>query len=487
MGRADHERPGPDVAAQTSASWAGLDAAIRGEALTGALETQDRALGEAVAEMQKVHDFIGSPQHILGNVNTKHGEIAEQVHVGFRRAADALHQRPLSAGIDHVPRTGPVDYVDGGVDIQSKYYNGLRNTLEGVASHAEGYKTFAAGEGRYHVPRDQFEQLRELRETGAVDGLSQRRLEQLKAQLESLQRETGRPIEDLVEPGEASYDEVQQGAVHKTVDNREQQLRKENEQLRAQAREERGPSLAGSLQAAGVGAAVGAGVTLAGTLWAKHRQGKNPFREGGFSTEDWKDVGLSVTAGAGTGAVTGFSVYWLTNSTDLAAPFAGSLVSGLMGIGALLQEQQQGHISEEEFADLSLIVAADAAVVGIAVVAGQTLIPVPVLGAFMGSVAGKLVVSAVKDVLGEAESELVERLRQFETLATQRLDEALRAKLVELDAHFGRLEHLARLAFDEGINTELRMAASVRFAEAVDVRSDHILRSRDDLDEFMQE
>ena len=487
MARADHERSGPSVAAQTSASWVGHDAAIRGEALAGVLGNQDGALGEAMAEMQKVRDFIGSPQHILGNANTKHGEIAEQVHVGFRRATDALHQRPLSATND-VPRTGHVDYLDGGVEIQSKYYNGLRNTLEkGVASHAEQYDPFATGEGRYHIPRDQFEQLRELTETGTVDGLSQRRIEQLKAQIEDLQRETGRPIEDLIGPGEASYDEVQQGAVHKTVDHEEQQLRKEDERLREQARQEHGPSLAGSLQAAGVGAAVGAGVTLAGTLWAKHRQGKSPFREGGFSTEDWKDVGLNVATGAGTGAVAGFSVYWLTNSTDLAAPFAGSLVSGLMGIGALLKEHQQGNISAEEFADLSLIVAADAAVVGIAAVAGQTLIPVPVLGAFIGSVAGKLVVSAVKDVLGEAESELVERLRKFETVAIQRLDEALRAMLVELDAHFGRLENLARLAFDEGINTELRMAASVRFAEAVDVRSDHIIRSRDDLDAFMQE
>ena len=158
-----------------------------------------------------------------------------------------------------------------------------------------------------------------------------------------------------------------------------------------------------------------------------------------------------------------------------------------MGIGALLKEHQQGNISDEEFTDLSVIVAADAAVVGIAAVAGQTLIPVPVLGAFIGSVAGKLVASAVKDSLGEAESELIERLREFEAAAIERLDEALRAMLVELDAHFGRLEDLVRIAFDEGINTELRMAASIRFAEAVDVRSDHIIRSQNDLDVFMQE
>ena len=442
---------------------------------------------EAMAEMQRVRDFIGSPEHILGSATTKHGEIAEQVHVGVRRATDALHQRPPSATFEGVSRTGPVDYVDGGTDTQSKYYNGLRNSLDGVATHAEENNAFATGEGRYHIPRDQFEQLRELRETGTVDGLSQRRIEQLKAQIESLERETGRSVDDLIDSGEASYSEVQQGEVHKTVEGQEQRLKKEDEGLRDQAREDHGPSLAGSVEAAAVAALAGAGVTLAGTLWAKCREGKHPFREGGFSTEDWKDVGLNAVKGAGTGAVAGFSVYWLTNSTNLAAPFAGSLVSGLMGVGSLLKERQEGNISDEEFADLSVIVAADAALVGVAAVAGQTLIPVPVLGAFIGSVAGKLVAAAVKDSLGEAEAELIERLRQFEATAMERLDDALRATVVELGAYFGRLEDFARIAFDESINTELRMAASIRFAEAVDVRSEHIIRSKDDLDAFMQE
>ena len=486
MGKPKRRASGPHVAAQTSASWVGLDAASRVEALAAALENQDGAFQRAMAEMHNVRNFIGSPEHILGSTSTKHGEIAEQVHVGLRRATDVVHSREPTATFEGVPRTSPIDYVDGGVEIQSKYYNGLRNTLDGVASHARKYNAFAAGEGKYHIPRDQFAQLRELTETGTVDGLSPRRIEQLKGQIESLQQGTGRPIEELVHSGEASYSEVQQGAVHKTVEVQEQRLKKTDEDLRGQARDAQGPSLAGSVEAAAVGAAAGAGVTLASTLWSKYREGKNPFREG-FSTEDWRDVGLDTAKGAGTGALAGSSVYWVTNSTRLAAPFAGSLVSGLMGIGALLKEHQRGNINDEEFADLSMIAAADAAAVGIAAVAGQALIPVPALGAFVGSVAGKIVASAVKNSLGETESELIERLLEIETAAVERLDDASRTLVVELDAYFGRLEDLGRIAFDEGVNTELRMAAGVRFAEAVNVPGDLIIRSQDDLDVFMEE
>ena len=87
-------------------------------------------------EMQAVRDFVGSPENILGSTDTKHGEIAEQVHVGVRRALDVLYGRVPAATFDGVPRTGPVDYRVDSVEIQSKYYNGLRNTLEGVSRHS---------------------------------------------------------------------------------------------------------------------------------------------------------------------------------------------------------------------------------------------------------------------------------------------------------------------------------------------------------------
>ena len=75
------------------------------------------------------------------------------MHVGVSRARDLIYSRAPSATFDGVPRTGLVDYRVDGVDIQSKYYNGLRNTLDGVASHATKYQDFAGKHGRYHIPR----------------------------------------------------------------------------------------------------------------------------------------------------------------------------------------------------------------------------------------------------------------------------------------------------------------------------------------------
>lgn len=486
MSRPDPRQAGPHVAAQTAASWAALDAAVRGEALAAALTKQDRAFLEALGELQVVKDFVGSPEHILGSADTKHGEIAEQVHVGVRRAFELLRQQKPSASFEGVHRLDPVDYIDHGVDIQSKYHNGLRNTLDAALSHAEQNKDFATGHGRYHIPKDQFEQLSQLRKSGTIDGLSNRSVERIERMGEALEQKTGRSLDGLVEPGEARYDEVQQGRVHETIEDRESRLTDDNVELKDQARGEHGPSLSGAATAAAVGAAAGGGVRFAQAVWVKYREGKNPF-QGEYSVEDWKDIGLDTAKGAGAGAVAGGTLYLLTNSTDLAAPFAGALVSGLMGIGNLLSQYHSGKIDDAQFLDCSLMVAADAAIIGLSAAAGQTLVPIPMLGAFVGSIAGKIVASAIREGLGEAESELLKRLSAYESAAIGMLDENLRSVLEQLDTYFGQLSDLARIAFDESVNTKLRLEASIRFAEAVDVPNHQILRSNADLDTFMEE
>ena len=56
-----------------------------------------------------------------------------------------------------------------------------------------------------------------------------------------------------------------------------------------------------------------------------------------------------------------------------------------------------------------------------------------------------------------------------------------------LDAYFGNLERLADVAFDNTLNTDLRLYASVGFAEAVGVPDRLILHTTDELDRFLEE
>ncbi len=487
MNWAEPRRTGRLTAARLAALWIALDEQLRDEALASGLRARNRTIRDALKELVAVRAFVRTPERILGSDLTKHGEMAEHVHVAIHRAKDLLHQRRPTTFLDGLPQFGPVDYVDGGASIQSKYYRGLSESLGGVLTHVGKYEDFATGSGRYHIPKDHFEQFQDLRGTGSVKGLSARIVRRIERHVAELRQETGRPIEEVLAPGVASYNEVQFDRVHKTIDDWEKKLAREREDLRAGLRDEFRKSRSGAGKAAAVGALAGSSLGLASTLWSKYLEGKNTFR-GEFTGEDWQEAGVSALKGAGTGAVSGFSVYVLTDTTMLGAPFAGSLVSALMGVGTLLGQRAAGEIDDTQFVDLTLMVGADSALACIAGVVGQTLIPVPLLGAFVGSVAGKLAEHALRGGLGvDAESELLVRLQVYETEAIDALDESLRAAVSELDALFGRLENLMAVAFHESVNTHLRLAASIWIAESTSVPSERTLRSVKEIDTFRSE
>ena len=157
-----------------------------------------------------------------------------------------------------------------------------------------------------------------------------------------------------------------------------------------------------------------------------------------------------------------------------------------MGVGTLLRDHHAGTINGDQFIELSHVVAFDAAVTGLAATAGQTLVPLPMLGALVGVLAGKIVASALKDDLGESAFDLAARLAEYERDALDQLDEEYRALVQRLDTWFGNLEQLATAAFDPERNATLRLDASVQAAETVGVPANRILRTTRDLDAYMQ-
>ena len=473
MKRPPADRGDTRVSARVAAAWSTLVAAHRSDT---ALRNQDRAFLDVMRELEVVREFVGPPRTIPGRTDTKHGGIAEEVQAGVSRAIDALYGRVPEGTFDGFPRTGPTETRVDTADIQSRYCDGLRNTLRDVASQAETYPD-AGDHARYRVPGDQdrHRQLEEPLPHGRTEDLSERSAAGMQDREDDLE----------IEPGETSYPQVQRGQVHDTPDSREGMLVREDGEPRHPAQVEQDRSPDGSDAAAALGAMAGGGVSLAQAIWVKCREGRNPFR-GEFSSQDWKDVGLVVAEGTDAGAVAGRAVYILTNSTALAAPFAGAVASTLMGTGALLRDYHDGKIDGDQFVEMSLIIAIDAALAGLADRAGQTLVPLPMLGTLIGSLGERIVASALSS-LEESASALAARLAEYERDAFAQLDGELQALVRRLDAWFGNLERLAAAAFDPERNTTLRLYDSVQFAEAVGVPESGILRTTGDLDTFMKD
>lgn len=443
------------------------------------LAKQDAAFELAIAQIDKVREFISRPQNILGSIATKHGEIAEHVEVGIRNARQAVSQEAMTATFEGVHRTGPVDLIIDGLGVQSKFINGISNNLRHVLGHMEMYPDHTMTGGYYIIPKDTHEVIQKLLNGEHIEGLKGKTEEKLLALVAHIEEVTGKPFRDVVKSSVASYPDVQSAAVEGTLDEESGKIAATNESKKEDILLDHKPSLEEAGKAALVGAVVAGSMTLATSLYGKYRDGKNVFR-GDFTEEDWREVGIESLKGAAGGAVAGGGVYLMTNYAGMAAPFASAVVSAFKGLNSLNQTYAAGEITREEFHDLGMVVCAESAFVGVSTAIGQTLIPIPILGAVVGSVAGKFMTEFVKG----RDEKLAQRLREDMKAFKDKLDAVFRETLEGILAELDNLKNLTVIAFDLHLNTRL-VQRSVELAKAYGVPSANLIMNDDDLDGFM--
>lgn len=448
------------------------------------LSQQERAFELAGEQMQKIRNFITSPNNILGSMSTKHGEIAEQVEVGVRNARQAIQEgiqeeSALHATFNGVGRTAPADYTIGDVEVQSKFINGINNNLKHVLSHMDTYPDFTQGESFYHIPKDSWQTIKDVIDGKPVEGLSEKTVQAIRDKVTEIESVTGRHFDDVVRPGISDYKDVQWGNIDETLDKHDQQLAEQNEAKKAEIIDDHLASLSEGLRVTAMGAAFGGFFALGTGMYRKYRNGKNIFR-GEFDVQDWQDVGLDVLKGASIGGVSAGAIYTLTNYASMGAPFASALVTAAKGVGSLAISYQQGEINLDEFMDLGLIVCAESAIVGAMSVAGQALIPVPVLGALIGSISGKFMVTVAKNMDGKVRQALEAKMEDF----TRRLNDIELRTLKRILSEFAALGELTAAAFNVENNRQL-LEASITLAEAYGVEKDKIIKNVNELDAFM--
>lgn len=442
------------------------------------LSKQAQAFSEATDVMENVREFIDRPGNILGSAATKHGEIAEVVDVGIRRSLDLVDGRPESADFGSLGRNAPADYYINGQEVQSKFINGTSKGLQHVIDHLEKYKHFGRDGSFYVIPKDQHEEILRVL-NGDTAGLSTRTVDCILEKVRVIKEETGKSFQEAVQPSVSTYADVQLGKVDSTIDKHEDVLSERNDERNEQIVQDHTPTWAEGAKATAAAGAVGASIGFAVAAFKKYREGKNIFR-GDFNRQDWKDVGgETLLAGVG-GAVTGASVYVLTNCAELSAPLAGAFVSAVKGVAPLVAAHRRGEMTTAELVDAGLFVCSDVAIVAGCTAAGQALIPVPVLGAVIGSLAGKVLSHVLSKQLKGATRAIEDRVAGF----LKDLDAQSKALINSIVASFERLGDLTVTAFDRTLNIGL-VEASVQLARAHGVDEAKLLKGVGDLDRFM--
>lgn len=446
---------------------------VRDKACELALDKQDEILAAALKHVDGARAFLEDPSNILGSEGTKHGEVAEVIEVAIRNAKSVIYGADPVATFDGTARTGAVDFFINGVGYQSKFYNNDTNGLKALVDYLEKYPDLAKSSGLI-IPSDRYEKILTLLGDGSDKNKA---LKEAVAKIEEL---TGKPFTEAVSPSISTYAEVQLGAVDQTIDMHETEIENINDDIKDEIRTEHGPSISGGIEAAGLAGAIGGSICLGMELYNKAKDGRNVFR-GELTRADWKDVGIAGVKGFGTGAVTGGALYVLTNYAEMSAPLASAMVSAIKGLYSLTDDYASGKISQDEFVSMGMCVCAESAIVGIATVAGQTIIPIPVLGGIIGSVAGRMMLGLVSGLDSEDKKRIEKEMDEF----IKALDEQYHSTIEKLNAEFDKLGKLTDAAFNFELNYRLVLLASVDLAIAHGVPQDKILSSVSDVDIFM--
>lgn len=450
---------------QAVAAWIDYLNHLRFLDLVERIAKQDLSFESAIKELQKLKSFVAQPEHILGSIFTKHGEIAEHVQVHFVNAEQLVQGKEAIYSFEGVGRLAAEDYLRNGQMVQSKFYFGPGGTLFAIARHNDTYPWFVKSGGTYEIPKSQCQELMAIYhngETGSVLSDSDSKLYEIIKEWETT---NGVKFDKVVRPAVVDYEDVQLSTVHETISTEEEKIEKIDRELREEAQAETQPTLKEGAQVAIISAAIEGGITFIVGVYKKRKSGKKLVE---FTAEDWKELGLDTGKGTIKGAIRGSAIYALTNFAAMPAPVASAMITATLGMAAQAYKLEKGDISGEEFIDASESMCLDVTVSALSSILGSLLIPVPILGVVIGNAAGMFMKNIAEAYLSSEEQKLIDQYYKDTEALNEQLD-AEDKQIIELVmADLAAYKSLAALAFSPDVNQRLEISINIARQSGVD-------------------
>ena len=175
-------------------------------------------------------------------------------------------------------RTASTGYMIDGIEVQSKFINGINNNLTHVFRHMETYPDFTQGEPFYPIPKGSWQTIQDVIDGKPVEGLSAKTVQAIRDKVAEIESTTERPFYDVVRPGVSDYKDVQWGKIDETLDKHDQELAEQNEAKKTEIIDDYQASLSEGLRATAMGAAFGGAFALGTGIGRKKRLQRNCAR-----------------------------------------------------------------------------------------------------------------------------------------------------------------------------------------------------------------
>ena len=469
---------------QAIASWVNYLNQVRLERLMEALQQQDQNWEQAVDTLKHTLSVIDKEiiERNRGGIKGMHGFIAEVAECGIGNAREQVRGKmPVYEWIND---NGPVDFLRGGVQIQQKFVaSGNHLSLKAISQHFEQYPAYLSKGGKYQIPEDHYEKIKQLlsiteeQANKMPTSNGEFSLKQWK-EVHTFFEQGDIKLEDL-EPSKLKYNQVQMDRIKDTIQSEKKSLKKVDQKIRDDAYEESKPTIEQGMNAAAASAAVEGGAAFVAAVAKKRKTGK---KIGEFNSKDWEDVFKETGIGTVKGGIRGISIYALTNLKVAPAAVASALCTASFGIAEQAHLLRTGKITEEQFIMNSEILCLDTSVSALSSFIGQSLIPIPVLGAVLGNTVGTFLYQAAKDNLSKKEQKLIEGyLRYLHDLDVE-LDKKYRKYIHDLNEEMRRYYKVLDRAFSP--NYEEALVGSVALAISFGVPGEELLKSFSEIDDY---
>ena len=413
-----------------------------------------------------------------------HGFIAEFAEAGIVNARRAIEG--LNPIVKVLNDNGPADLLIGRNTVQMKFYINLQKELKQSFRYNAKMKMM--------FPKDHvlvFEKIMSGAKEVDFNGnrLSIKQITDIRQTIDEITKSKGlNSYKSWMKSSVLDYKDSQKNSINAILDFEKKNISKtakiKKEELnkkRLVAQKRALPNIKEANRVAKNTALLQGSFSLIFSIYNKYSDGKSIFQ---FDQDDWKECGLEALEGSVKGAISGYAIYGLTNVCKMSAPNASAFVTASYGIVDIITKLRTNEITENEFINFITINTLDTTLATIGSCVGQSLIPVPVLGAVVGSIATSIIWEIGKGILNDREQELIQNYKEDLDNHIKNLDDKYKIIFNDIIDKYYKLGRLQDYSFDLSLNTRLRFEYSIELAEQIGVSNSQILHDLSEIDSY---
>ena len=384
--------------------------------------------GRIVQERDKLIEALNEFKGNAKSIDFLKGDIAEVWHGGTFNINSAQKSSAAHAEVPRSQDLGSPDIVlDSGEKYQLKYYKTAKKSAE---AQATSYKQAANKPSTKKGATERIESGKVSENAPVYEGQDRiipsdqlKDAEQIldkKIAKESVNRpeETGRyqdtrdHITDKIEndEGVSSTPLTKEKSEEIAKDAKKGEVTPENVDLTNNDIIKMKYVMKNAVKAGLQSAAIAAGISMVLSLSVKLIEEGKCFWD--YEVDDWKDVLFDIGIVGIAGGVSASVLNIVGSYSASAMPGVSALLMATFGIASLVPDYMDGKLTTDQFIVEAEMICFDVALILLTGLMGQTVIPVPALGAVIGSVAAMIATAIIQEIWGDELRGLLTKINQ---------------------------------------------------------------------------